>query len=307
MVVCFIEEFKNIRLVWERRIGAAMEKAIVNMSNWELYVYNERYYLSGIADKHPKLGRNTYIAYTSKLEKYSFEEDVLTYETMNTKYKCALKYMNTKPYGNVVPEYKRELIKRDETSDSMLDKIIAASVRLSVGVELDDGFVAHILKIAEAGKAELESMKAADDDRMIEIAKRYDDCIYIEVSNIDAGDKLAYHLGNKCGTIDPSVHSGMFQDSILYMKYRQNEEDTALDFRYFPRGLGDCIETYSWSDNIKQAVIKNICDHSIRFNEQEIAPGETKAFTTKGHKESLISPDCYNGKSALFYALQKDD
>lgn len=284
-----------------------MEKAIVNMSNWELYVYNEKYCLSGIADKHPKIGRNTYIGHTSKLQKYSFEEDVLTYETLNTIYRCPLKYMNTKPYGNVVPEYKKELIKRDEVSDSILDKIIAASARLSVGVEPDNEFVAHILEIAEIGKAELAAMEAADDDRMFKIAREYDDCIYIEVSNIDAGDKLAYHFDDECGTVYPSVHSGMFQDSILYMKYRKNEDDIALDFRYFPRGWGSCMETYSWSDNIKQAVIKNICDYPISFNGHEIAPGETKAFTPKGHREGLISPDCYNGKSALFDVLHEDD
>lgn len=79
-----------------------------------------------------------------------------------------------------------------------------------------------------------------------------------------------------------------------------NEEDIALDFRYFPQGMGDCMETYSWSDNIKLAVIKNTRDFCIRFNKQEIASGETKVFTPEGHREGLISPDCYNGKSILF-------
>lgn len=284
-----------------------MEKAIVNMSNWELYVYNEEYNLSGIADMHPRIGRNAYIAYTSKLKKYSFEEDVLIYETKNTIYKCPLKYINTKPYGNVIPEGKERLMKRDEVSDSILDKIIAASARLSLETELDHEFVAYILKLAEIGKAELAAIEEADDNRIIEIAQKYDDCIYIEVSNIDAGDKLAYHFCNECGTVYPYIHSGLFQDSILYTKYRQNEEDIALDFRYFPQGLEDCMETYSWSDNIKQAVIKNIRDFHITFNGEKIAPGETKAFTSEGHREGLISPDCYNGKSILFEIPQEDD
>lgn len=251
------------------------------MSYWELYVYDEHYNLSGTADVHPKLGKNAYVNHTSAMENYEFEEDVLTYETMNTIYKCPLKYMNIKPYGNVMPAYREKLTKRDEGSDSILDKIIAASAKLAVGVKLDDEFVAHIIKITEAGQEELKAIKKADDDRMIEIAKKYDDCIYIEVSKIDCGDKLAYHIGSQCGTVEPDVHSGMFQDSILYMKYEQNEGDISLDFRYFPQGFGDCMKTYSWSDNIKQAVIKNVCDYSIKFNDELIVPGETKAFPPK--------------------------
>ena len=60
---------------------------------------------------------------------------------------------------------------------------------------------------------------------------------------------------------------------------------------------GDVMETYSWSDNIKQAVIKNQKGHSLIFNHEEIAPGETKVFTPDTHKQGLFSPDCYNGKS----------
>ena len=276
-----------------------MDKAVVTMYNWILTVSEEQYNLSGYADNHPRLGRNANVCYTSTLQKYSFEEDVLTYETRNTIYKCPLKYMNTQPYLNVVPEYIEEAAQRDKVSDSILDKIIAASAKITKGEDLDNEFIAHILEVAKKGKLEREAIKKADDDRMIEIAKEYNDCIYIEVSNINSGDKLAYHLGNECGTVDPSIHSGMFQDSILYMKYRQSEEDTALDFRYFPKGIGNSIETYSWSDNIKQAVIKNIKNCKIEFNKQEIAPGELKVFTPEGHNQGLLSPDCYNGKSIL--------
>ena len=44
---------------------------------------------------------------------------------------------------------------RDETSDSILDKLVASSARLSVGVELDNEFVAHILQITEIGKVRI--------------------------------------------------------------------------------------------------------------------------------------------------------
>ena len=38
-----------------------MEKAKVKMTNWELYVRDGRYNLSGTADNHQKLVRNVYI------------------------------------------------------------------------------------------------------------------------------------------------------------------------------------------------------------------------------------------------------
>lgn len=282
-----------------------MKKATVNMSEWELYIYNGEYNLSGIADNHPTIGRNQFVGYTSSLQRFDFENDVLTYETRNTIYICPLKYMQTKPYFNVVTEYKEKLMKQDNVSDSILDKIIAASARLALEKELNDDFVQHILEVTKDGKAELEAMKIADDNRMIEIAKKYEDCIYIEISNVDAGDKLAYHFGDHVGTIDPEIHSGMFQDSILYMKYAETEDDEELDFRYFPKGLGVYMETYSWSDNIKHAVIKNICDFVIVFNNEEVASGETKVFTPENHVEGLFRPDCYNGKSV--FRIEEDD
>ena len=51
-----------------------MEKAKVTMRNWEPYVYDGEYNLSGTADVHPRLGRNVYVATTSTLVKASLEE-----------------------------------------------------------------------------------------------------------------------------------------------------------------------------------------------------------------------------------------
>ena len=70
-----------------------MKKAKVTMRNWEPYVYDGEYNLSGTADVHPRLGRNVYVATTSTLVKASLEEDVLIYETRNTVYHCPLKYL----------------------------------------------------------------------------------------------------------------------------------------------------------------------------------------------------------------------
>jgi len=262
-----------------------MEKAKVTMRNWEPYVYDGEYNLSGTADVHPRLGRNVYVATTSTLVKASLEEDVLIYETRNTVYHCPLKYMMVSPYGNVVQEYREELARLD-TSENALDRIIAAAAKMSLGEPEDtaDEMVRKIRALQETGQREIAQMEEQEKQRLIEIAGKYEDCVYIEVS---------------------SVHIGMFQDSVLYMKYATEEDPCALDFRYFPKGFGDVMETYSWSDNIKQAVIKNQKGHSLIFNHEEIAPGETKVFTPVTHKQGLFSPDCYNGKS-LFTMGEED-
>ena len=280
-----------------------MAKPVVNMTDWQVYVYQERYNLSGVADRHPRLGINTYVAHTSDLKKYDYKDETLTYETYNTIYVCPLKYINLDAYSNVISEYKEKLTCRADHSDNFLDKIIAALAKLSLGME--DDFVKHIKELAEIGQKEIEETQRLDDERRFEIIKDYEDCIYIEVSNIAQGDKLSYHLGDNFGSIIPSVHVGTYQDSILYLLYgNENTNECSLDFRYFPQGWSQNImDTYSWSDNIKQAVIKNMRGDAIVFNGEIVVPGELKVFTPEKHKQGLISPDCYNGKSVLSDAV----
>ena len=284
-----------------------MEKTKVMMRNWEPYVYDGEYNLSGTADVHPRLGRNVYVATTSTLIKASLEEDALIYETRNTIYCCQLKYMRVSPYGNVVQEYREELSHLD-TFENALDRIIAAAAKISLGEPEDttDEMVRKIRTLQKTGQQEIAQMEEQEKQHLLEIAGKYEDCVYIEVSSVHSGSKLAYHLGDAVGIVEPIVHSGMFQDSVLYMKYATEEDHYALDFRYFPKGFGDVMETYSWSDNIKQAVIKNQKGHSLIFNHEEIAPGETKVFTPDTHKQGLFSPDCYNGKS-LFTVGEEDE
>lgn len=134
-----------------------MEKAKVTMRNWEPYVYDGEYNLSGTADVHPRLGRNVYVATTSTLVKASLEEDVLIYETRNTVYHCPLKYMMVSPYENVVQEYREELARLD-TSENALDRIIAAAAKMSLGEPEDtaDEMVRKIRALQETGQQEID-------------------------------------------------------------------------------------------------------------------------------------------------------
>lgn len=276
-----------------------MSKPEVIMTDWELYVYDNQYQLTGTAINHPRIGRWAYVAYTTNMEDHNFEDDVLYYETKNTRYVCPLKYMTTKPYGTVVPEYLQKLLRQADNSDSILDKIVEASAHIACNEELDEEFTDMIVKLQSQGQVEIAQLKEQDISKITEVAKQYEDCVYLEVTNIEAGDFLVYHINGVTGVIYPILHSGMFQDSVLYMKYPSGqEEDFGVDFRYFP-GLYS-METYSWSDNIKYAVIKNCLEEAVTFNQTSLAPGETKVFTTEGHHQGLVSPDCYNGKSCLW-------
>lgn len=256
-----------------------MEKPTVLMRNWELYVYNEEYNLSGTADHHPNLGKDVYISHTSKLIGFSLKADILRYETRNTVYVCPLKYMTQYPYSNVVEEYKQKLTHRADFSENALDRIIAITAKIATNSEEKDEYLEYVKKLQGKGQKELKKTTEEDNRRLCEVAMQYEDSIYIEVSNVEQGNKLAYHIGDHVGVVEPTVHSGTFQDSVLYMKYgRKGDDGCALDFRYFPKMCGYYMETYSWSDNIKKVVIKNECSYNIAFNKEPVLQGETRVF-----------------------------
>jgi hypothetical protein len=163
---------------------------------------------------------------------------------------------------------------------------------LGRNVYRDDEDVKRIAELVEAGKIEMKEAVRKENERLIEIAKQYEDSVYLEVYSISQGGKMAYNLEGCTGTVNPLVHQGRFQDSILYRGYIY-EKDLFFDFRYFPdkksnlvmpdsghlpQGFDGSIETYTWSDNIKYAVIKNMRKGNISFNNEQIAPGETKVF-----------------------------
>lgn len=272
-----------------------LKKRIVVMQDWELYFYKDRYNLSGNADDHPKLGKNAYVRHTSRLVDYRLEDDILTYETRNTIYRCPLKYMSNRPYRGVNVEYKNQLINRVNDKSTILDRIIAVTVLISMenvdenhkSEELrkesykKDELFDHITSLQIEGQREIEERENNLKEHLIKMAKNYEDCIYIEMSNISSGDTLAYNISGCTGIIEPYVHVGMFQDSVLYMQYQEEEDVPNIDFRYFPKGFSDVMETYDWSDNILNVVIRNDCTFAIRFNGENIEIGETRKFTPK--------------------------
>ena len=267
-----------------------MDKQIVNMKKWQIYRYEDNHYnLSGTADKHPKLGKNVYVAYTSHLVNALIENDILRYETKNTIYMCPLKYIDINCMKNIDDERLIEFC--NSTSDFCLDILLKLLANIAMNKNLDD-FSKHLIEIAKIGNTEILEENKKTEKRLMEIVKEYPDSIYLEINNIeDSSDILAYNIENKIGLCRPMVHVGMFQDSVLYT------EPGILDFRYFPGYQS--VKTYSWSDNIKQVVVKNCMDEPLSYNNKKINVNDIKIFTSDEHCQGLISPDCVTGKSIL--------
>ena len=271
-------------------------KKTVEMTNWMVSRRYGEYNLCGTADKHPKLGRNVFVAYTSMFESCKLEDDILYYETKNTLYKCPLKYMDPHPYDKYDEEYIEKLLESLK-EDDLLDNIIGAEVELTKGTKNSE-LSSKISDLIVKGQEEIKHRREKHEQEAINYLKEngYKNSVYLNVSSIGGGDMLAYNVTvddkEVSGVSYPYVHTGMFQDSVLYTI------GGVLDFRYFPKH--DSIETYHWSDNIERAYIRNDMEYTFIFNGEYIAPGEIKEFNKERSREGLFSPDAFNGKSIMF-------
>ena len=72
-----------------------------------------------------------------------------------------------------------------------------------------------ILSVKTGGQREIAQMEEQEKQRLFEIAGKYEDCVYIEVSSVQSGSTLVYHLGDAVGIVKPGVHIGMFQDMVI--------------------------------------------------------------------------------------------
>ena len=114
--------------------------------------------------------------------------------------------------------------------------------------------------------------------------------------------------GGALVSVRPTVHGGMFQDSVLLT----DREGGRVDFRYFPTGSGDRIEPYHISDGLRVIKIHNLGGPTVRFGkagrEVRCPPGEITAIPAAEHeREGLVSPDAVNGKGLYKAILQKGD
>ncbi len=107
-------------------------KPIVNLTEWELHYYKERFWLSGTADYHPKMGKHAYVYQSTDITDHILEDDVLVCETRNTVYVCPLKYMSEHPYRNTLPEHIKKIATLSDSSDGILHRIVAISAQMAL-------------------------------------------------------------------------------------------------------------------------------------------------------------------------------
>lgn len=296
----------------------------VSLYNWQLYLSGGKYFLSGIAEYYPGYGKGIRIGKTSSIQKFSLNDDVLYVETKHTIYSCPLKYMTVQPYMNVVMGHVWELSELTYDESKPEDMVVSVSARIRLknggGYNYDpakgfkeiqpvnvreDEFFRHVEELQKIGQEELKKREEEDDKRMLNFVRDYEDSIYLEIHNLYSGDKLAYHMGDELGIQKSDFHCGDFQDSILYVKYLDKTEEW-VDFRYFPH-IGNGMETYSWSDNIQRAVIRNETEKDIFFNDEKIMPGETKVFENKRKKRKKKKEDLLEVFDELMAKSEKYD
>ncbi len=106
--------------------------------------------------------------------------------------------------------------------------------------------------------------------------------------------KAYYREENMIREIKPSVHVGMFTDSILITDWEQN----MVDFRYFPKGR--LIEPYHWSKRLEGIHIHNL------WYEDAVFKGTDRDIICPANETVKIEKDAYRSEG-LFNTDALDD
>lgn len=185
----------------------------------------------------------------------------------------------------------RYFLRPEGISDSRWEETAACLELLGIKT----GYGERCLQIREeAEEAELE--KLAEGELLLEAVGRNTLRAWFKAGR----DKLV--------KLEPYIHVGMFQDSVLITDW----EGGTVDFRYFPKE--DWIEPYHISDGLERIKLRNVGGTDVIFGrsgrEVRCRAGETTAVPAADHdREGLFSPDAVNGKG-LYQSLipeEKDE
>jgi len=274
-----------------------MEKPILHMKEWELYTFNGIYSLIGIVAAQPENGKDVCMEPTSPMVRYSLERDNLIYETEDAVYVCPLSCLTTVPYADFFYEDIEELKEQIKEMKNDLDRIIYVLVVNALDEQPDGPEYEFVMRVRELQKRERQERREREErekERLVEEACKYEDCIYMELMSL-TNDKIGYHLEAAAGVMEPKTRWGSTWNNsrVLFFMYPEGGNPCRLDFRYFLHFSKDSmgIKSYSWSKNIKQAVVKNTGERVLTFNGCELQPGETKSFTREAHRQEIVLPE----------------
>lgn len=240
------------------------------------------FYLTGTAERHPKLGRNAVLAFTSSVVDFNIDRDnkIVTFETRNTKYVCDFKFFDTTEVQTVISKQKRMDTKTRELSNFSNECVAFTQyVKLrgtseAVGKkEFEDWF-----KLLTIGEKELEERKIDNNKELITKASEYSNCIYMEIETISKGTNIAFNINGESGILEP-LNQQYVQDNIIEYSDRQRK----ILFKYKP--FGKIIEIHQISSNIERLVIHNSKGYEIIVDmpdrSYEIASNDTLEILNK--------------------------
>ena len=246
-----------------------MEKPIVNMTDWQLNIcYFNVYYLEGVGDWHPKLGKYVYIHHTSRVLNYSVKQDDLICETKNTIYVCPFKYMTVQPYMHMDKIILNKLLCLADYPKNDLDKIISAGAAIALEETKDNEIAQYMKELQKTGQVE----EIKEKERFCDVVKKYENSVYFELSHNSIYNFLAYHVGDNLGVLKPQGLFRPIEEMNLYIK-----EDERIEFWYCLKG--DIVEKCIGSENIESVVITNNREYAVKYNNKIIEPGETRSLS----------------------------
>jgi hypothetical protein len=260
----------------------------VNLIKWQLCHENDNgqlvFYLTGTAERHPKLGRNAVLAFTSSVVNFEVDRDkkVVTFETRNTKYICDFKFFDIDLDQKVITTTKNMDAKTRELSNFSNECVsFAKYVRLkestnSVSKKNVESKLDEWYDLLAIGTEELKERKIDENKELISNASKYSNCIYVEVETISRGTDIAYNINGEVGILE-SRNQQYVESNMIEYSDRQRE----LLFKYV--SFGNIIEVHNISDNIEKVVIHNNKGYNIIVDmlehSYELSPDETKEIT----------------------------
>lgn len=242
---------------------------MLTLKNWDFKTTEDgMVYANGIVFGHYRLQDGDFI-HTSEIQKiYLCNEDMYVIETWS---------------GSLYQLFKSEM--NPENADITNDRM--KTLEFLDGEEMEHRLVLANEKF-EAKRKIIDAPQAAAKENMDE------DGLYLIMEYMNVA-KAVLRRGDIFRELQPHVHVGMFQDSVLITDWKNGE----VDFRYFPNYY--LMEPYHWSDGLNYIYIHNIGDRSIVFrgisgNIECKANEVTKIEKGNYRGEGLFSPDAVNGK-----------
>ena len=255
---------------------------MLTLKNWDLLeTIDGMVYANGTVFGHYRLQDGEFI-HTSVIKKiYRCSEEKYVFETKS---------------GNLYYLYKGDmnLQRMDITEERMKIPEVFAGKEMEQSLTLKtEIFEAKCLKLS----------KIINNPQAIARENMDEDGLYLIMEHMNVVNAVLRK--RECfRELQPSVHVGMFQDSVLIID-RQNAE---ADFHYFPNHL---MVPYYWSDGLANIYIHNIGNCSIIFK------GTKENIECKSDKivkigkdayfgEEVFSPEAVNGKCILSNELHGD-